>query len=289
VTSSIAAGLAWAFAVAQAQATVPVLRYTPPPNAMRAVIEPAEDYSFSDFNASVQVYPFRPFTGNMQQIFQTTLLRDWISPMHKEENVGAAPSFQRVNVPGADLAISANFVEVIVGLPKPHNRMVIVVGDRAAIVDASAGTAQSWQRAIPFLNAMAGTLRVEAARAPAALTPEAGRAVAGLYQGMKPKYNATMMNVTGFASTTPALHFYLFSADGRVYRAYDAINLPGGNIALFDFGGAERRDPDNSGRYTVDEGKLHLQMGSDGMEAIVAPVPDREGLVTINATLYKRQ
>jgi len=136
---------------------------------------------------------------------------------------------------------------------------------------------------------MAGTLRVEAARAPAALTPEAGRAVAGLYQGMKPKYNATMMNVTGFASTTPALHCYLFSAGGRVYRAYDAINLPGGNIGLFDFDAAERRDPDNSGRYTVDEGKLQLQMGRDGMEAIVAPVPDREGLVTINATLYKRQ
>jgi len=44
----------------------------------------------------------------------------------------------------------------------------------AAIVDASAGTMQSWQQAVPLLNQMAGTLRIEAARAPAPLTAGPG-------------------------------------------------------------------------------------------------------------------
>ena len=73
--------------------------------------------------------------------------------------------------------------------------MVIVAGSQAAIVDASAGTAQSWQMAIPRLNAMAATLRVEAGRALPPLNPVEGRSIAGLYMGMKQTYMATMINV----------------------------------------------------------------------------------------------
>jgi hypothetical protein len=270
------------------QQPLPVLRYTPPPNAMRGGAGPLEDYSFRDFNASVQVYPFRPFTGNIQQLFQTTLLRDWIDPMHKEENVAGPPTLQTINVPGAQLVLTAIFVENIVGLPKPHMRMVIVAGGAAAIVDASAGTAQSWQMAVPSLNAMAATLRVEAVRAPAPLSRVAGGAVAGLYMGMKPKYMATLYNVIGSGYYTNALHYYLFSADGRVYRAYDKLELPGGDVGRFDFDAAERNDPGNSGRYTVDEGSLRIQMEGDQPETIVVPAP-KDGLLTINTVLYKRQ
>ena len=173
------------------------LNYTPPQNAFRAGIDPSEDYSFNGFNASVQIYQFRPFSGNIVQTFQTTLLRDWIAPMHQEENVAGQPTFQKLEIPGAQIVVTASFAENIVGLAKPHMRMVIISGSEAAIVDASAGTMQSWQMALPALNAMAGTLRVEAARGPAPLTQDAGRSVAGLYMGMKQKYMATMVNVTG--------------------------------------------------------------------------------------------
>jgi len=270
------------------QQTLPVLRYTPPPNAFRPGAGLPEDYSFTGFNASVQVYPFRPFSGNIQQLFQTTLVRDWIEPMHKEENVAGPPTFGTINVPGAQLGLTASFVENIVGLPKPHMRMVIVVGQRAAIVDASAGTLQSWQQAVPALNAMAATLRVEAERAPATLTPAAGLSVAGLYMGMKPKYMATLVNVIGSGYYANALHYYLFSADGRVYRAYDKLDVPGGDISRFDFTAAARNDPGNSGHYTVDNGKLLIQMEDPAAETIVAAAP-KDGLVTINTVLYKRQ
>lgn len=284
-------GISVAFAPAHgadAQALTHVVRYTPPANVFRQGIQPAEDYSFNGFNASVQVYPFRRFTGNIQQAFQQTLLRDWIAPMHKEENVAGRPVFQSIAIPGADLAISARFDENIVGLPRPHLRMLIVAGNEAAIVDASAGTMQSWQQAVPALNAMAGTIRIEAAKAPAPLSPKAGAAVAGLYMGMKAKYMATMVNVIGSGYYQTALHFYLFSADGRVYRAYDKLEVPGGSIARFDFDAAERSDPMNSGRYTIDGGKLVIRMNRDQPETIVADAP-KGGVVNINTVAYKRQ
>jgi hypothetical protein len=265
------------------------LSYTPPKNTFRAGIDPSEDYSFNGFNASVQIYQFRPFSGNIVQTFQTTLLRDWIAPMHQEENVAGQPTFQKLEIPGAQLVVTASFAENIVGLPKPHMRMVIISGSEAAIVDASAGTLQSWQMALPALNAMAGTLRVEAVRGPAPLTSAAGRGVAGLYMGMKQKYMATMVNVTGSGYYTNALHFYLFSADGRVYRAYDKLDVPGGDIARFDFDAASRFDPENSGHYTVDNGRLVIQMGGNAPEsAITADVP-RDGVLTINTVPYKKQ
>jgi hypothetical protein len=273
---------------ASAQDATHVLNYTPPQNVFRQAIDPAEDYSFNGANASVQVYQFRRFQGNIQQTFQATLLREWIAVMHQEENVAGKPTFQKVNIPGADVAITASFTESRVGLARPHLRMLIIAGTDAAIVDASAGTAQSWQQVVPALNQMASTLRVETVRAPAALTSAAGSAVAGLYMGMKPKYTATMQNVTGYASYQNALHYYLFSADGRVYRAYDQLQVPGGAISRFDFDAAERRDPMNSGRYTIDNGKLLIRMHGSPPETIATGAP-RDGKVTINAVTYERQ
>ncbi len=271
---------------ARAQQMTPVLRYTPPSNAYRSAISPPEDYALNGMNASVQVYQFRPFDGDMQSLFQTTLLRDWISPMHQEENVAAPPEYQSFNIPGAELALAASFVENIVGLPKPHFRMVIVAAGQAAIFDVSAGTAQSWQMAIPVVNAMAASLQVEAGRAPPPLGPAAGGAIAGLYRGIKPKYMAGLIGSPSYYIN--ALHFYLFSADGRVYCHYDQLDVPGGNIAWFDFDAAERNDPPNSGRYTVDGGRLIIRTGGNAPQTIVTDVP-RDGSVTINSYVYQRQ
>jgi hypothetical protein len=272
----------------RAQDATHVLNYTPPQNVFRQAIDPAEDYSFNNANASVQVYQFRPFQGNIQQAFQATLLREWIAVMHREENVANQPTFQKIDIPGADLALAASFAESRVGLARPHMRILIIAGKDAALVDASAGTVQSWQQVVPALNQMASTMRVEAASAPAALTGAAGNAVAGLYMGMKPKYTATMQNVVGYASYQNALHFYLFSADGRVYRAYDRLEVPRGAISRFDFDAAERRDPMNSGRYTVDNGKLIIKMHGSPQETIATDAP-KGGKVTINAVTYDRQ
>ena len=270
-------------AVSIAHAQTSMLRYTPPANSFKSSIG-ADDYQLNGTNATVQIYQFRQFSGNVQQQFQTTLLRDWIGLMHQEENVAGKPGFQQVAVPGADFAIAASFNENRVGLARPHNRILIVKGNEAAIVDASAGTVQGWQQAMPRLSQMAGSLRVESAPAAAPLSVAAGNAVAGVYMGMKPKYTATMMNVTGYASYQPALHFYVFSANGRVYRAYDKLETRSGR---FDFDAAERSDPQNSGRYTVDKGKLVIKMKGDN-EAIVTDLP-QAGKLGIYGIGYEKQ
>jgi hypothetical protein len=266
-----------------AQAQTHVLKYTPRANAFKSAIQ-ADDYSLNGTNASVQIYQFRTFSGDIVQAFQRTLLRDWIGPMHQEENVAGKPNFQKVAIPGADVAIAATFSENRVGLARPHNRMLIVKGNEAAIVDASAGTAQGWQMAMPRLTQLAGTFKVEGAPAAAPLSIEAGNKVAGLYQGMKAKYTATMMNVTGHSSYETALHFYVFSANGRAYRAYDRLEAPGGR---FDFDAAERRDPQNSGRYTVDKGKLVIKMRGDS-EPIVTD-PPKDGVLVIYQVAYNKK
>ncbi len=262
------------------------LQYTAPGSAFQAG---AGDYSFNGFNGSLRIYQFRSYSGNIQQQFQSTLLREWIDPVHREDNVGAQqPSYQRLDIPGAQLAIVASFAENLVGIPKPHLRMLIVAGREAAILDASSNRVQSWQQALPQVNAVILSMRVQAQAAPPPLSRTAGNAVAGLYMGTKDKYTATMMNITGHASYTTSLHFYLFSADGHVYRAYDQLSVPGGDISRFDFDSAARTNPINSGTYTVDGDKLIIHMMGATPEAITADVP-RDGMVKIGSVLYKRQ
>jgi hypothetical protein len=198
---------------AAAQSTMPVLRYTPPANAIQAGTGSPADYSFTAFNAAVQIYPFRPFTGDIQQAFQMTLLRDWIALQYQEQNVGGPPQFYTITVPGADVAMIADFLET--GYLRGHRRMLIVAGNQAAIVYALAPP-QTWQLLAPALDALVSSLRVEASRAPPPLTDAAGRVVAGLYRGFAQKY--TVDTIRGGYSYLPAPHYYLFSADGRVYR-----------------------------------------------------------------------
>jgi hypothetical protein len=268
---------------AAAQSTVPVLRYTPPTNAIQIGTGRPDDYSFSAFNGSVQIYPFQPFTGNLRQDFQTNLLRHWIAPQYQEQNLGGMPQFTDGSVPGADLALVATFLET--GYVRLRRRVLIVAGNHAAIIDASAGTQQSFAALSEYLGALGDSLRVDAARAPAALTVAGGHAVAGLYQGMAMK--VTVNTIGGGLYRAPALHYYLLSEDGRVYRRYDFPPIAGANIASFDFDAAELADRSNSGRYTIDSGRLIIRM-QDQLPDIVTD-PPRGGVLTINSVTYQRQ
>src|SRR5690242_20323147 len=86
---------------AAAQSTVPVLRYAPPANAVQIGMGQPADYSFSGFNGSLQVYQFRPFTGDIQQAFRANLLRAWIAPQYQEQAIGGPPTFATAPIPGS--------------------------------------------------------------------------------------------------------------------------------------------------------------------------------------------
>ena len=275
-----------------AQQEIPMLHYDPPPNFYRSAITPPDDYSASEFNAALQVYHFRPFSGNIEQMFQQTLLREWIDPRFQETNVAGQPEFRLISVAGAQIVLTVRFAENIAGIPKQRMRMVIVASGTAAIVDASANNATTWQRAVPTLNTFAASLRVEAG-APAPSIAEgpgpAGRAVAGLYMARTFKDVVDMNRPVGSNMTrVPALHYYLFSADGRVYCAYDELPLPGGDVGGFDFDAAQRADPVNSGRYSVKGNQLLIQIGSQPPRTITTAVPGGNR-VMIDAVEYTRQ
>ena len=281
-----------AFVVTSAFAQGPVLRYEAPPGFYRSATTPPDDYSSTEFNATLQVYPFRSFSGDIGQMFRMTLLREWLAPRYQETSVAAPPEFRAGQDPAGQTVLSARFAEVVGGVARQRMRMVIVAGGAAAIVDASANNMTNWQRALPAFNATGASLRVDAA-APAPASNEgpgpAGRAVAGLYMARTLKDAVDLNRSPGFNMIrVPALHYYLFSPDGRVYRAYDSLPLPGGNPGRFDFDAAQRADPVNSGRYTLQGRQLRIQMGGQPPRTIVTAVPEA-GRLTIDNVGYVRQ
>jgi hypothetical protein len=84
------------------------------------------------------------------------------------------------------------------------------------------------------------------------------------------------------------IHMYLLSENGRVYRAYDDLRTPDGDIHRFDFDRAEIADPVNSGRYTIEGGQIVMRMGERHEETIVVPMP-RGGRLTIETVEYHKQ
>jgi hypothetical protein len=275
-----------------AQAPLPELKYEDPPGFYRSAIYPPADFSSREVNASLQVYPFRPFSGDIQQLFTRTLLRELVDPRYQETNVAPGAKLDVTTVQGASLVLRARFSEIVAGQPHERLRMAIVSGGAVAIVDASAVSMASWQRVLQPLNTFAATLRVVAG-APetvySAPSAPAGRAVAGLYMAFTRKYVADLVRGPAYGTYVNALHYYLFSADGRVYRAYDELKVPGNDPARFDFAGAQRADPVNSGQYTVRGDSIYVRLGTPQQPEIFAARLPSGNAITLGTVRYARQ
>ena len=284
-----------AFAAAQqlpAQASVPELKFEDPPGFLRSGSYPPADFSSQEVNASLQVYPFRPYRGDVRQAFSRTLFRDLIDPQYREENVAPGAKLDGIVLPGADYVLRARFNEVIAGLPRERLRMAIVSGGAVAIVDAQANSLTSWQHVLPQLNAFASTLRVVAgAPEPDYTAPvgAGGRAIAGLYMGFTRKYMTDLQRGPAYGYYANAVQYYLFSAAGRVYRHYDELKVPGKDPARFDFTAAGREDPVNSGRYTIKGDSVFVRLGpAEHPERFALRVP-RGNAISIGSVSYTRQ
>jgi hypothetical protein len=279
-----------AASAAVAQPPLPILQYDAPPNFYKSAMTNPEDFSSSEVNASVQVYSFRPFAGSIQQLLGQTLLRDWIDPRYREENVASQPEFSGQIVPGAQAAFLVRFFESRVGLPRPHVRLVVVAGNAAAIVDLSANSPVTLQRVAPAMNTMFKSVRVVAGAAPPSMThgaTPASRALAGIYMGYKQKFQVNLWGGVGSGTFTPAPHFYLFSPDGRVYRTFDILKVPQNGVSGFDFATASRADPENSGQFVLQGTELVMQFGGANPETLRAPVS--AGSFTAYSVTYARQ
>jgi hypothetical protein len=279
--------------VVTAQGGVPRLKYEAPAQLLHSALTPPEVYESTVTNASIHIYHFRPASRDVVPRFQQTLLREWIVPQYQEAQLAGPPSFRALPVTGADVAQVAQFAEAVGGLPRPRMRILIVSDGVAAIVDAQAISLQAWNAALPSFQSLMATLRVDRGSSTGAGAPAptpASRALAGLYVGEKPKFvSAIGVGVgAGSGGFVKALHMYLFSENGRVYRAYDGMQIPGGDIGRFNFDDAEAADPVNSGRYTIEGGQVMLRMGERREETIVVPMP-RSGRLTIGTVEYQRR
>ncbi len=244
---------------ALAQATLPELKFVDPQGFYRSASYPPADFSSTEVNASLQIYPFRPVDGDVRQRFSRTLLRDLVDARYQEMAVAAGAIVDAVAMPGADIVLRARFREVVAGQLQERMRMAVVVGTAVAIVDATASNMASWQRIVPRLNAFWATVEIERGTPEpifAAPSTSAGRDVAGIYMGLGNKYDAIRHQ------TIYAAYYYLLSANGRVYRAYDELSVPGNDPARFDFAGAQRADPVNSGEYVLRDGSIVMRLGS---------------------------
>lgn len=281
--------------LAAMQSEIPRLKYDAPAQLFHSALRPPEVYESTVVNASIHIYAFRPAPRDVVTRFQQTMLRDWIAPQYQEMQLTAPPSFGALRIVGADVAQFAQFAEAqsFGGLPRPRMRILIVAGGAAAVVDAQAISLQAWNAALPSFQSLIGTLRVETAADAARSAPRpspASQALAGLYVGTKPKFVSAFGAGVGAGSGgfVRALHMYLFSSNGRVYRAFDDLQTPGGDISRFDFDAAEVADPVNSGRYTITGAQLTLTMGERREETIVVPMP-RDGRLTIETVEYRRR
>jgi len=277
----------------RAQAPLPELKFQDPPGFYRSGAYPPADFTSNEVNASLQVYPFRVFTGDLQQAFSRTLLRELIDPRYQESMVAPGVKLDAITIPGARAVLRARFNEIVAGQPHERMRMAVVAeGGAVAIVDAQAVSLASWQRVLQSLNAFASTLRVVAGTPAADYTATpgaAGRALAGLYMGFARKYMTDLQRGPAYGYYTNALQYYLFSADGRIYRHYDELKVPGNDPTRFDFAGAQRVDPVNSGRYTIKGDSIYLRLGTSQQPETFALRMPTGNSIMIGTVSYKKQ
>jgi len=271
--------------------SVAEITFTDPPGFYRSAIYPPADFTSNEVNASVQVYPFQVFNGDPRAVFQHTLFRELIDPRYQETHA-VSVRLDSGSYPGADYLIRARFQDVVVGPPgRERMRYVFVSGSSIAIIDAQAVMMQSWQHVLPQLNAFMATVKIGAGTQPdyAAPAGAAGQALAGLYRGFKQKYMTNLQLGPAYGTYQNALHYYLFSADGRIYRHYDALSVPGNDPAQFNWAGAQAADPTNFGHYVINGDSVFVRIGNaQHSEAFAARMPQGK-IIVIETVPYTRQ
>ena len=244
--------------------------------------------------AILQVYGFRPLSGDFPTRFRRTLLRELIQKDVQEARLAAPPQVDAVQIPGADAALSARFVEDYWGTARHRLRIAVYAGGAVALVDYVAHDVGSFDHSFPGIAEMMKTMNVGAAKAKRTPTVQqvgAAKSVAGLYLGSALQFvpSPVLGASTGSGSWMSGTRFYLLSADGRVYRGYRLPKAPGGDIQRFDFENAKAEDPYNSGVFVVESDRVVLRFGGG-----VAPqeessaLPKANGPLEINGTRYQR-
>jgi hypothetical protein len=234
----------------------------------------------------IAIYPFRPFTGEFQRHFAQTLFAEQIE-QNRETRIVRPPSGDAVTVPGAESAILVRFVADHSGYVREHARLAVLSRGHVAVIDISSSSPEAWTRNWPGALGLLRSLRVLAETPrPVAPIPVGGPVgeVAGLYLGSAMIFQGNPMGSVGSGRWVAGTKWYLLSGDGRVQSGFKLPQAPNGDIRLFDYDAARRKDPGFGGTYSVEGRQVTLRLGNETVVADLTP----EGHLVIRGTAYTK-
>ena len=140
-------------------------------------------------------------------------------------------------------------------------------------------TLDAWKRELAAVDQVFASMRVGDAPAAAATGPAQG--VSGLYLAT---VRRMVFRPTGGSEWTTSTEFYLLSPQGKVYRGHGLPQVPGGNLARFDYEEARRADPGNSGTYSASGSRVTITLGDERISATLNGQDELE----IRGTKFRR-
>ena len=248
------------------ETALPTLQYTMSPDFS---IRQGNVFTAKMVDGTIHVYDFRPYRGNFEDEFRRTLLRDWIAPEVREEQLVGPPTIRPANTPGAEKVLMAKFQQAYWGTARERLRIAILAANAVAIVDINLQNADAWQRYQTGLFGLLDSIRIAAPEPPTPGGPVSTE-VAGLFLAFKSQFQPNVLGGVGSGSWQMGTEYYLFSENGRVHRGRKLPNAPGGDLRRFNYDAAQRDDPANSGRYTVHGEQVIIRLGNSPFETITA-------------------
>jgi hypothetical protein len=254
-------------------AQAPVYQYDPPAGFFGGGGVPPETWTSINADGLIAIYPFRPFAGEFRRHFVETLFAERIE-QDRETRILRPLFGDAVTVPGAEAAMLLRFVADHSGYVREHARLAVLSRGHVAVIDISSSSPEAWTRNWPGALGLLQSLRVleETPRPPAAI-PVRGPVgeVAGLYLGSAMIFQGNPGGPFGSGRWIAGTKWYLLSGDGRVQSGLKLPQAPNGDIRLFDYEAARRKDPGFGGTYSVEGGKVTLRLGNETVVADSQP------------------
>jgi len=270
-------------ALALPAAAQPTLTYDPPAGWKRGPYNSPVVFTAPGGQAELHVYGFQRYDGDVRARMRQTRLFELIGIEHREDRPLEPPKAGELTVQGVGAVPFVTFAEQRNGVVRYRLRVAIPATGTVALVDFHALTLDAWKRELATVDKLFTSMRVGDAPASAATRPAPAPA-----QGASGLYLATVRRMvfraTGGSEWTTSTEFYLLSTDGKVYRGHGLPEVPGGNLARFDYEKARRADPGNSGTYTEKGSRVTITVGDERIDAALSG----QGELEIRGTKFRR-
>ncbi len=265
-------------ALALPAAAQPALSYDPPAGWKRGPYSSPAVYTAPGGQAELHVYGFQRYDGDVRARMGQTRLFELIGIEHREHAPLEPPKAGELTVQGAGQVPFVTFAEQRNGVVRYRLRAAIPAPGAVALVEFHALTLEAWKRELATVDQVVASMRV--GDAPAAATRPA-QGVSGLYLAT---VRRMVFRPTGGSEWTTSTEFYLLSPEGKVYRGHGLPEVPGGNLARFDYEKARRADPGNSGTYAASGSRVAITVGDERINAALSGQDELE----IRGTKFRR-